>query len=225
MSQAILTEQWLTSEWLAWVGRNVALKLVIPKEAGFRGIVDQAFMGFKGEEVVLPEGLIYIGRNAFKDLENLRRVVLPEGLECIDMGAFSGCVNLEDVVLPKSLIYLRREAFRDCASIEKIVIPGSVNIVEQYAFYQCSALEELKIENGVLRLERFAFGRCAALRSFRRRDLPRSVEKKMRMSDTRIVDTFEWAFGGSPCVQSARKRAKQAKAAELTNQMFMPLMR
>ncbi len=49
------------------------------------------------EEVVIPEGVIYVGTNAFANSTNLKSVVLPSTLKQIGSKAFYGCTNLEKV--------------------------------------------------------------------------------------------------------------------------------
>ena len=65
----ILENEWLTREWLVEYAEVDDETLAIPEEAGFKGIADQAFVGFTGKRIVLPRGLIYIG----KGLGSLRR--------------------------------------------------------------------------------------------------------------------------------------------------------
>jgi hypothetical protein len=47
-----------------------------------------AFDGFKGEQVVLNEGLITIRANAFANTPNLREIIIPSTVQTIEAGAF-----------------------------------------------------------------------------------------------------------------------------------------
>ncbi len=49
------------------------------------------------EEIVVPEGIIYIGANAFAGNTHVKSVVLPSTLKQIGSKAFYGCENLEKV--------------------------------------------------------------------------------------------------------------------------------
>lgn len=55
------------------------------------------------EEVVLPEGLLYIGRNAFMAAEGLTSVEIPSTVVSMDY-AFNGCSNLTSLRLPKGVM-------------------------------------------------------------------------------------------------------------------------
>ena len=54
------------------------------------------------EEVIVPEGVTRIGRDAFKNNTTIRRVVLPESCNYIQYAIFTTCTNLEeeDDILP-----------------------------------------------------------------------------------------------------------------------------
>lgn len=51
------------------------------------------------EEVIVPEGVTRIGRDAFKNNTAIRRVVLPESCDYIQYAIFSTCTSLEEVVI------------------------------------------------------------------------------------------------------------------------------
>lgn len=51
------------------------------------------------EEVIVPEGVTRIGRDAFKNNTTIRRVVLPESCDYIQYAIFTTCTNLEEVVI------------------------------------------------------------------------------------------------------------------------------
>ena len=212
----ILQDEWLTHEWLVeHVKADGSSTLVIPEEAGFKGIVDRAFEGFTGEEVILPRGVIYIGKEAFKGLENLRHVVLPEELECIDESAFENCYELSELMLPRGLKMIRRCAFCGCESLEEVVIPSSVREIGKLAFYRCGSLSRLKIKNGVKYIGMRAFGDCASLRKFYKWNLPRTMGVMYLFPNlTRTRDLWRDIFQGSPCEngyweQKARKRRRR----------------
>ena len=65
------------------------------KEIGIR-----AFEGCWGlENIVLNEGLLYIGEEAFCWCKTLKTVVIPQSVECIFYGAFFGCEKLTDIYI------------------------------------------------------------------------------------------------------------------------------
>ena len=118
-------------------------KVVIPK--GVKTIGDGVFSGVPREqrrfcesleEVIIPEGVTDIGRNAFTWCHHLEKVSFPEGLETIGMGAFSRCEALEEIILPSSLRVIENGAFEYCGSLKKIHICDTVENVGKVAFAQ-----------------------------------------------------------------------------------------
>ena len=213
----ILENEWLTREWLVeYAKADGSSTLVIPDEAGFRGVVDRAFEGFTGEEVILPRGVIYIGKGAFKGLENLRHVVLPAKLEYIDESAFENCSALESITFPDGLKVIRECAFCACESLEEVIIPSSVVEIGKLAFYRCSSLSTLKIKNGVKYIGMRAFGDCASLYGFYKWNMPRTMIMKSLSGMIRARYAWEDIFQGSPCVEGLWKR----KARERQQRRF-----
>ena len=49
------------------------------------------------EEVVLPEHILRIKRNAFQDCFELKRIVIPKSVFFIDANAFKGCYELKQI--------------------------------------------------------------------------------------------------------------------------------
>ena len=78
--------------------------VVIPSSV--KVIRDDAFSECEAlEKVTLPEGLLYIGQNAFK-FTALTSVTLPKSLLYIDYGAFAGCDNLSEINIPDDAAFI-----------------------------------------------------------------------------------------------------------------------
>lgn len=58
-----------------------------------------------------------IGKDAFRDGENLKEIHLPDSVQTIDRYAFCSCSNLETIYLPTSVEKIDREAFSKKAKI------------------------------------------------------------------------------------------------------------
>lgn len=65
--------------------------------AGLRTIGDEAFRAAPLFELLLPDGVTTIGKNAFCDCPRLARVRVPASVTAIGARAFSGCQNLVEV--------------------------------------------------------------------------------------------------------------------------------
>ncbi|MBR2695322.1 leucine-rich repeat domain-containing protein [Candidatus Saccharibacteria bacterium] len=222
----ILENEWLTREWLVEYAEVDDETLAIPEEAGFKGIADQAFVGFTGKRIVLPRGLIYIGKGAFKGLRQLETVFLPPELECIDESAFENCENLKEIVFPEGLKLIKRCAFCNCDSLEEVLIPSSVREIGRLAFYRCGSLWKLKIRNGVRYIGMRAFGDCDSLYWFHRWNLPRSMGIMRFVSlGSRTEDMWSSIFYGSPCEEGYWKRKKRERWQRKLKRMGNPFAR
>lgn len=96
-----------------------------------------------GEEVVLPEGVTSIGRDAFSGCEHIKQVFLPSSLTRIEYNAFYGCKSLKTISIPDSVKNLDSEVFVGCKSLKNIEI--SYNLLGQLgrAFWGRSCIETL----------------------------------------------------------------------------------
>lgn len=86
------------------------------------------------EEVIIPEGVVKIGSDAFKSNNSLRVVSFNGNtLKSIESEAFAQCSCLERVVLPEGLIQICSHAFFECDSLLYVYIPASVMVIEEEA--------------------------------------------------------------------------------------------
>lgn len=115
------------------------------------------------KEVIIPDGIREIGRDAFSYNRYIRSVVIPEGVRVIAGGTFSGDENLEEMVLPEGLEEIGFGAFQSCKSLVAIRIPDSVQTIGRYAFYNCTALRKVEVRNQDIFIADDAFENCTAL--------------------------------------------------------------
>ena len=71
---------------------------------------------------IFPEGVTWIGDEAFACNENLVHVELPEGIEKVGRMGFVGSWNLESITIPASVTEIRAYAFHSCHDLKKVVI-------------------------------------------------------------------------------------------------------
>lgn len=121
----------------------------------------------KVEEIVIPDTVTEIGKNAFWGCTSLKRVKLPSGLKTIPEYCFNDC-SLESVEFPDGLEEIGAGAFfcelyegakveRTDMSFTEVVIPASVKSIGATAFEGCLKLENITILGDLEQLER-AFG-------------------------------------------------------------------
>lgn len=117
----------------------------------------------------LAQSVIFERAYAYRD--ELVEVVIPEGVKVIEKEAFSMCVNLKEVVLPQSLISIEEGAFSHCA-IESIVFPSALRSIGKQAFY-FSGLKNAVFPDGLKSIgeEAFAYSKLNSV------TLPKSVSE------------------------------------------------
>lgn len=69
-----------------------------------------------GDELTIPEGILRIGANAFKNSVDIKRLILPESLEVIESHAFM--CTVEHVVIPRGVKTVAKDAFDAARKIE-----------------------------------------------------------------------------------------------------------
>lgn len=77
------------------------------------------------EEIVLPDSLVEIGKDAFA-CRSLKKITFGDGLKKIGEDAFAYCENLREIVLPDSVEEIGWGAFGECIRLKRLVIPASL---------------------------------------------------------------------------------------------------
>ena len=91
-------------------------------------------------EVVIPDGVVEISRNAFRGNKDVREATLPNGLKNIGAYAFCRCEKLTNVILPSTLTHIGSCAFQGCRHLSSVTIPDSVKAIGSEAFTGCDGL-------------------------------------------------------------------------------------
>ena len=115
------------------------------------------------EIVVLNDGLLHIGEEAFFGCARLKRVEKGKGLKYIGDRAFMNCESLRSFDFADSLIHIGGSAFENCGQLEEIALPKSLYRIAPRTFAGCSSLKTAVIPGSVRRIEREAFAGCANL--------------------------------------------------------------
>lgn len=113
----------------------------VPERFGgipLRTIGYRAFRKKRLKQVVLPFGLVSIGRESFLSCSGLEEVQLPETVKYIGPGAFKLCSSLRRLVVPQSCLHIDEDAFSKCGRLEEVVFLGNDTHVDDQAFSECS---------------------------------------------------------------------------------------
>ena len=85
------------------------------------------------KEVNIPEGVTYIGQDAFYECEGMLKLTLPTTLRTISSGAFTACVRLTEVTIPEGVETVEQQAFMSCTALTAIHLPATLkNLGSQY---------------------------------------------------------------------------------------------
>ena len=117
-----------------------------------------------GGIAIIPDGVVHIGRYAFKD-SAVNKVVLPPSVKTIEYGAFYYC-KMEEIILPTELEVIDNEAFNSCRNLKSVSIPHSVKRIGRFAFATCSDLNKIFIPKTVEVMEENVFKFCMRLKIY-----------------------------------------------------------
>lgn len=113
-------------------------------------------------DIVIPEGIEYIGPHAFYKCEKLEILYLPSTLKAIGSCAFQGCTNLKYVYIPSSCSYIEKSAFMGCVNLTGVTISNGVYQIGDRAFMN-TGLSTLFIPGSVMEIGAKAFAFCRNL--------------------------------------------------------------
>ena len=136
----------------------------------FRGVLFDYVEEYR--EVIVPNGVLCISENAFKDRKELTNVTIPEGVVSIASGAFKGCSKLTNISIPQSVTSISSSAFEGCSSLINITIPKKLSRIGWKVFKDCRSLTNVKIPGRVTSIELEAFSGCRNLNSI---SIPKTV--------------------------------------------------
>lgn len=113
--------------------------------------------------IILPDSIIWIGKDAFANFVALKKIVIPSSVIGIAGCAFFGCDELEEISIPDSVKFIDNAAFRFCKKLQKITIPDSVEHIKVFAFNNCSGLTSVTIGSGIREIGEKVFFGCDKL--------------------------------------------------------------
>lgn len=119
------------------------------------------------KRLVIPEGITWIGEEAFKNWRALEEVVLPESLKKLEYYSFEGCKNLKKINFPEGLEQICGGAFKDCISLEEIEFGSKLVDFGSNAFRSCENLlkADLSKITAEIKLRGNIFYGCKKLKS------------------------------------------------------------
>ena len=102
-----------------------------------------------GGRIAVPDGVLYIGEDAFRGNKKIKEVIIPESVKEIRKHAFYWCVNLEKATPGKNVELLGSGAFAYCEKLTEFVMPDSVKDMGEWLFYNCLKLNKIVFSKNV----------------------------------------------------------------------------
>jgi len=136
--------------------------------------------------VVIPEGVTAIGRDAFWGARRMTSVYIPDGVKKIGGSAFGACSGLKSIRIPHTVTSIGTDAFLCCgfetielppklssigegvfrqSNLREISLPDKVKTIGYKAFDSCLYLEEVKLPQGLKLIKDDAFRDCHKLKN------------------------------------------------------------
>lgn len=130
-------------------------------------------IAYKGSsrDVVIPDDVFIIGRNAFSK-SSIRSVVFPKGeLQIEDTAfedgafhsAFNKCTDLEELTISGNIKKIPNFCFNGCKSLKRVIIENGVEVIGVGAFDECQNLKYISLPSSLNLIYNSAFSCCSSL--------------------------------------------------------------
>jgi len=110
------------------------------------------------EKIIIPASVKNIGKQAFLEATNLKKVFFKKGSNLKDIGdqAFSGCNSLERFDFPNSLKKIGKSVFFR-SGLQKVSFKNGIQVIGNGAFNSCSSLKKITFPRSLRRIGKDAF--------------------------------------------------------------------
>lgn len=152
----------------------------IPSGVQIVGATAFAACMFVAEELVLPEGLLQIGRTvpfgdvsitfpAFVDVilnqpAAFTKIRLPNSITTFNERTFENYSTLQEINIPTSLTSIPTECFMGCSSLSsELVFPSQVSEIGYQAFNGCTSIPSVEFLGNNVRIGNYAFNGCTGI--------------------------------------------------------------
>ena len=126
-------------------------------------IGNNAFNGWTGSQISIPDSIISIGNNCFKDCTNIFGLYIPDSVFSIGNNAFQGCTGLKQITLSVELTSIGANSFNNCTALKSVVIPTSTTSISAELFKNCSSLTNITMFGTIELIGDGAFYGCVGL--------------------------------------------------------------
>ena len=124
-------------------------------------------------EVVLPDGVKIISKEAFYQCQKLENVIIPDSIEQVGDSAFAKTPWLTNMLSESPMLIMNHLLIDGSATKGEITIPDDVTAILGGAFENNTAITSVNFPEGVERIGKNAFKGCSALETVQ---LPESLK-------------------------------------------------
>lgn len=115
------------------------------------------------ESVIMPDGLISVGEEAFRACENIKSLSFPSSVTTFGKNVVISCENLTELEILGKVTQMDFNAFASNTALEKVTIADGTTVIGDGAFYYCTSLNEITIPDSVTMIDKNAFDYCTNL--------------------------------------------------------------
>ncbi len=119
---------------------------------------------YTGEDtdVLIPENVECIGKEAFYFRAGVKTVVIPDGVTSVSERAFYDCIELTSVKIAGSVISIGDEAFASCHYLKNVELKEGLKIIGKEAF-NWTGLKEIILPNSVVEIGKDFVGESTSI--------------------------------------------------------------
>ena len=97
------------------------------------------------KNTIIPNTVITIGMDAFRDCTTLTSMIIPNSVTCIEFNAFTGCSDLTTITIASSVRNLLGEVFFNCLKLKEVYcLAEDIPSAEVYTF------SNINLQNAIL---------------------------------------------------------------------------
>ena len=104
----------------------------------------RAFAGSSIRSIIIPDSVVYIEAEAFKDCKTLRAVRMSKNVQRLYSETFAGCQVLASIDIPESIKSIGRDCFKDCNSLHGSIYGDHVKVTMADARNMKSQFKKIK---------------------------------------------------------------------------------
>lgn len=163
---------------------------LLTNESGFFIINNTILHKYNGneKEVKIPDSIEYISPYAFYKNYELESITMPLYLKIIGRGAFNQCINLKRIIFNQGIKKIEDNAFRICYSLKNIYLPNTINYLGEGVFAENYSLENVIIDSTNINIYPDLFANCFNLKNVYTSINSQNFDKSFKNSnDVKII--------------------------------------